>query len=60
MRGRGVDVCGAHFFTNLTTIVSVVAGAVILHEPLPPIGIACCGLILVGIYGVQHGAKQEA
>lgn len=55
-----LSVARATVFANLTTIVSVVAGAVILHEPLPPIGIACCGLILVGIYGVQHGAKQEA
>ena len=33
--------------------VSVLAGAMVLHEPLTVGGAVCCVLILVGIYGVQ-------
>lgn len=41
-------------FANLTTAVSVFAGAVILKEPLSWWGVICCLLILLGIYGVQR------
>ena len=46
-------------FANLTTAVSVTAGALILHEPLPPVGIVCCVLILIGIWGVQRMARPQ-
>ena len=47
-------------FSNLTTAVSVFAGAVILHEPFSPLGLLFCALILLGIYGVQRsGNKKE-
>ena len=52
-----LSVARATVFANLTTAVSVLAGALILHEPFPPVGILCCGLILTGIYGVQYGSK---
>ncbi len=52
-----LSVARATVFANLTTAVSVLAGALILHEPFPPVGILCCGLILTGIYGVQRGSK---
>jgi len=52
-----LSVARATVFANLTTAVSVLAGALILHEPLAPIGALCCVLILVGIYGVQRTAK---
>lgn len=48
-----LSVARATVFANLTTTVSVLAGAIVLHEPLTVGGIACCALILVGIYGVQ-------
>ena len=49
-----LSVARATIFANLTTIVSVLAGVLILHEPLSPAGIVCCILILVGICGVQQ------
>ena len=52
-----LSVARATVFANLTTAVSVLAGALILREPLPPLGILCCALILAGIYGVQRTAK---
>jgi multidrug transporter EmrE-like cation transporter len=41
-------------FANLTTIVSVLAGVMVLHVPLTVIGAVYYMLILVGIYGVQR------
>ena len=41
-------------FANLTTAVSVFAGAVFLHEPFSWLSLLCCFLILGGIYGVQR------
>ena len=52
-----LSVARATVFSNLTTAVSVIAGAWILHEPLSPIGMVCCVLILIGIYGVQRTAR---
>ena len=46
-------------FANLTTAVSVFAGAAILHEPFSLWGLVCCAVILLGIYGVQHTARPE-
>ncbi len=46
-------------FSNLTTAVSVFAGAVFLHEPFSLWGIVFCAMILLGIYGVQRTAKKE-
>ena len=46
-------------FSNLTTAVSVFAGAVFLHEPFSPPGLVCCAVILLGIYGVQRAARKE-
>ena len=54
-----LSVARATVFANLTTIVSVLAGALILHEPLPLAGVLCCGIILAGIYGVQRSAKRQ-
>ena len=49
-----LSVARATVFANLTTTVSVLAGAMVLHEPLTVGGAVCCVLILVGIYGVQR------
>ena len=43
-------------FANLTTAVSVLAGALVLREPFTWAGAACCAAILLGIYGVQRAA----
>jgi len=47
-------------FANLTTAVSVFAGAVLLHEPFTVWGGVCCGMILLGIYGVQRMSPRAA
>ena len=47
-------------FANLTTAVSVFAGAVFLREPLNRTGLLCWAVILPGICGVRHGSRQEA
>ena len=45
-------------FSNLTTAVSVFAGAVFLHEPFSLLSFVCCLLILFGIWGVQKTAPK--
>ena len=40
-------------FTNLTTIVTVMAGVLILHEPFLPIIVPTTIMIIVGVWGVQ-------
>lgn len=45
-------------FANLTTAVSVFAGAIVLHEPFSWLTAVCVVLILVGIWGVQKTARQ--
>ena len=46
-------------FSNLTTLVSVIAGVVFLHESFTWLGAVFCLLILVGIYGVQRTAGSN-
>jgi len=46
-------------FSNLTTAVSVLAGALLLHEPFTPVGLVCCMMILLGIWGVQRAAPRD-
>ena len=55
----GLTVARSTVFANLTTAVSVFAGAVFLHEPFSFIGLLCCVVILLGIYGVQRSAEEE-
>ncbi len=45
-------------FANLTTAVSVFAGVVFMREPFSWLGLVCCILILIGIYGVQKTAGK--
>ena len=54
----GLSVTRATVFANLTTAVSVFAGAVFLHEPFSAAGLFCCVLILFGIYGVQQASSD--
>ena len=53
-----LSIARATVFANLTTAVSVFAGAVILHEPFSLFGLLCCAVILIGIYGVQRTARS--
>lgn len=46
-------------YANLTTAVSVIAGALILKEPFTWLSAVFCGVILVGIYGVQRFARKH-
>ncbi len=46
-------------FINLTTAVSVFAGAVFLHEPFTWLSLLFCLLILIGIWGVQKSSPKE-
>ena len=46
-------------FSNLTTAVSVFAGAVLLHEPFSWLSLVMCLLILIGIWGVQKTAPNN-
>ncbi len=55
----GLPVAQATVFANLTTAVSVLAGILFLHEPFSFFGLLCCAVILLGIYGVQRGAKPQ-
>ena len=54
-----LPVAQATVFSNLTTAVSVFAGAVFLHEPFTALGLVCSVLILLGIYGVQRAAREK-
>lgn len=45
-------------FANLTTAVSVFAGAVLMKEPFSLLGFIFCAMILIGIYGVQRMSKS--
>lgn len=55
----GFTVARSTVFSNLTTAVSVFAGAVILKEPFTPLSFVCCLAILLGIWGVQKTARKE-
>ena len=46
-------------YANLTTAVSVVAGALILKESFTWLSAVFCAVILVGIYGVQRFARKD-
>ena len=46
-------------YANLTTAVSVIAGALILKEPFSWLGALFCTVILAGIYGVQRFARKD-
>lgn len=41
-------------FCNLTTVISVFAGVVFLHEPFTLVSLAASAVIILGIWGVQR------
>ena len=55
----GLPVAKTTVFANLTTVVSVFAGTVFLHEPFSLVGLLFCVLILVGIYGMQQSTHSS-
>lgn len=54
-----LSVAQATVFANLTTAVSVFAGAVLLGEPFSWTGLLFCLMILLGIYGVQRFSRER-
>lgn len=41
-------------FANLTTVVSLLAGVVFLHEPFTPVSLLASIMIVTGVYGIQR------
>ncbi len=57
---RRVIAVKATIFGNLSTAISIVAGVMILHEPLYWYHILCTALIITGVIGVSiSGMKKE-
>ena len=49
----------ASSFSNIITVVAVLAGIVILHEQLSVWQLICCALIILGVYGVNYEKKRR-
>ena len=47
-------------FINVTTLVSIFAGVLILKEQISPLGLVAAGMIILGVWGVQHYAEKDA
>lgn len=48
-------------FNNLTTVVSVLAGILLLGEPFSVVQVLAAGMILLGVYGVNKlGARPDS
>jgi drug/metabolite transporter (DMT)-like permease len=45
--------------TSLTTVISILAGVLFLHEPFSWVSFACSAVILTGIYGVQKSSAAQ-
>lgn len=54
-----IDVTKASSCANLATIVSVLAGVIILKEPLSLLQLICSILIVIGVYGVNMKSKNK-
>ncbi len=54
-----LPVARATVFGSVSTIVSVLSGLIIMHDPFSPVNIAAFVLILVGIWGVNRFAAKE-
>ncbi len=52
-----IEASRATILTNLTTVVSIVAGVVILHETFTPIQIAGSIMIITGVWGTAKSQK---
>ncbi len=49
----------ASSFSNIIPVVTVLAGVLILREKLTVWGFALCGLIIIGVWGVNQFAKKQ-
>lgn len=49
----------ASSFSNIITVVAVLAGIVILHEQLSIPQLICCCLIIIGVFGVNYEKKRH-
>lgn len=49
-----LPVAQATVFCNLTTVISLLAGAVFLGEPFSPLSLPAAVIIVVGVWGVQR------
>lgn len=54
-----LPVAQSTIFTNLTTVVSVLAGVIVLGDSFPPINVAAFLLILTGVWGANRFAAKE-
>lgn len=54
-----LPVARATVFCSVSTVVSVLSGIIIMHDPFSPVSIAAFVLILVGIWGVNRFAAKE-
>ena len=56
-----VEAMNATIFGNLSTVISVIAGAVILKEPLHLYQVICALFVITGVFGVSYfGEKRKA
>ena len=49
----------ASSFSNIITVVAVLAGIAILHEQLSVPQLICCCLIIIGVFGVNYEKKRH-
>jgi len=52
-----LPVAEATVFANLSTVVAIVAGVLVLHEPVSPLTVPCTVIIIAGVIGVQLSAR---
>ena len=54
-----LPVARSTIFTNLSTLVSVASGVVIMGDPFGPVSVAAFALILLGIWGVNRFKMKD-
>jgi drug/metabolite transporter (DMT)-like permease len=54
-----ISVVRAASFANITTVVSLFAGILILKETLSPIELVCSALIILGVWGVNMKGREK-
>ena len=54
-----LPVAEATVFANLSTVVAIIAGVLILHEPLSRLTVPCTIVIIAGVIGVQLSARKD-
>jgi len=56
---RHLPAVNATIWGNVSTAISVVAGALLLREPLMPYQVICTVLIITGVMGISFSGKQQ-